>query len=82
MIAQDLERGRPDLAAASRSIPTSNANDARGPDVGIRCVHVGLAILLLPALATVLVVGGIGAGAIRLAEAASRLVRKEHSSTP
>ncbi|WP_165073812.1 hypothetical protein [Paludisphaera rhizosphaerae] len=81
MIAQDLERGRPDLAAASRSIQASTSNDARGFHVGVRCVHVGLAILLLPALATVLVVGGLGAGAIKMAAVVSRVVHKERSST-
>ena len=81
MIAQDLERGRPGLTAASRSIPAPDSDDSRVSDIGVRCLHVGLAILLLPALATVLAVGGLGAGTIRLAVAASRLVRKEEQSS-
>jgi len=74
MIAQILARGRRSLAVASRSPAPSDSNDSRTVDLGTRCVHVGLAILLLPALATVLVVGGLGAAAVGLVTVVTRAV--------
>ena len=72
MIAQILARGRRGRPAVSQS--TSPSSESRVLDVGARWVGVLLAILLLPALATVLVVGGLGALAVGLAATVSRLL--------
>ena len=59
MIAQILARGRRGLASTSRT--ATILGESRRLEIGACCVRAGLAILLLPALATVLVVGGVGA---------------------
>lgn len=79
MIAQILTKGRRGFTAASRSASLSDESRALG--VGAHCVRVGLAILLLPALATALVVGGIGAVAVGLATAATRAWDEGRRST-
>lgn len=72
MIAQILSRGRRGRAASSRS--TNPSDESRAFKIGVRCVRVLLAILLLPALATVLIIGGLGAVVVGLATAAGRLL--------
>lgn len=53
----------------------------RGIDSAARLVQITLAVLLLPALATMLVVGGVGVAAVGAATAFARAAGWEESSS-
>ncbi|MDG3008137.1 hypothetical protein [Paludisphaera mucosa] len=71
MIAQILSTTRREALPASRS---AGDEPSRGAEVGVRCARVALAFALLPALATMLLVGGVGLIAVGLATTLARSV--------
>ena len=74
MIAQGL--------TTPRRGATLPAGEGRAGRVAVRLVHVTLAVALLPALAAMLVVGGVGAAAVGLASLAARAAGLEGSGRP
>jgi len=77
MIAQSLATtGRGEVPDTSR--PECREEFSRAALIGVRSVQITLAVILLPALATMLIVGGLGAAAAGLASAVARSVGGEN----
>lgn len=72
MIAQILAMRRRGLAPAPPS-SSSDSDSSRVMNAATRGVQIALAIALLPALATMLVVGGLGAAAVAAATTVARV---------